>query len=225
MAWSEWIGKLAREPSYAPHLHNVLTFNYDRVLEKLNGASGPLQVVLPSDQPDPRKVAVYKVHGSVDWKNDAHGTHVGGEEEALLCSDAELALATPGPGKSDAASEPVWTLAENAIREAQVVVFLGYRFPQGDADARRRIPAAIAANRQSRLLLMPVLGPNLASDDVRRTIELLRSVVQVSRAEGWFESTASKTYKIWPRPLWAEDFLALYGELGIGQLGLEPSGS
>ena len=145
----------------------------------------------------------------------------GRPEEALLCGPDEIGMATPGPAKREAGTEALWQQAVEAIVSTEVVVFLGYRFPPGDADARRRILGAILRNKEPHLELISVLGPNLGSENALRLGHLLDEVARhTNRGLAWWrESQTSSTFHIDQVPLYAEDYLCLFGELNLFQFG------
>jgi hypothetical protein len=93
----------------------------------------------------------------------------------LKCEDDELAIASPGPTKQTITKqlEPLWRMAEGAIKRASHIVFVGYRFPPSDANARTRLLTAIAASETQYVAVHTVLGPRLDDDTVRLT-QMLR---------------------------------------------------
>ncbi len=127
-------------------------------------------------------------------------------------------IATPGPTKADTVRElkDVWAAAERAIREAGTVVFIGYRFPPSDAEARNRILMAITQNESPYVSIHTALGPRPTDDSARLNWLLTQAVRRGSRAE--FvptptlqrpEDTTSglKQFNIVSHPAWAEDFI------------------
>lgn len=189
----------------------VLTFNYDRVPELLSGNSaspeGPpmLEVAVPpvrrasndrlGAEVRARGAApVFKMHGSVDWW----------KRNGLISSDPlrtfhdqpdSPVLGIPGPGKLDLRSNAfseVWSAAKSAIREAGRVVFVGYRFPQTDAQARFELLQSIR-DGSGELVVEVVLGPDVNHPDVAR----MRALLGLIRP--------SERIKI--LPLYAEDYI------------------
>jgi hypothetical protein len=206
---------------------SILTFNYDRVLEIL----GRFDTLKPGGdfqgRHDHKGMAqVLKLHGSVDWKRTEQAGKVTYETTpnphyALTCPDAELAIATPGPSKRASTGELqlLWTTAEERLAEADAIVFVGYRFPQTDAEARGRLLRAIEANharrgstlpRSHHLFLHVVLGPERQGKDVVRLEGLLREVM--NRAGRFRRSPVndSDTYSLEVHPLYAEDFFTVF---------------
>ena len=133
----------------------IVTFNYDRVVEKLRVArpASKVEIIRPGSPDDlknardGKRCVLLKLHGSVDWKlvgGDKGHVEVMDKEPlfALDCPAAEIAIATPGPSKKrltkhGSAFWDLWAEAKRAIGEASAVVFLGFRFPETDAAARR----------------------------------------------------------------------------------------
>jgi len=235
-AWIDWMHRMVTEAPACSDRHIVVTFNYDRVLELIDPDCQRIKIPLPGDPLSGERVNVLKVHGSVDWKctranaDDTDRVHfrTGGDitfqrarpEEALLCEGSEIAMATPGPGKREAGTEPLWRLAEDALRFAEVVVFMGYRFPPGDADARRRVLNALLQNKQPHVQVLSVLGPNVASEESVRLRHLLTETARKNRVSGWWgQEQTSATFHVSQVPLYAEDYLALFGELNLFQFG------
>jgi hypothetical protein len=200
----------------------VVTFNYDRVLEFLSEAQNAdatrggfpsrLFFVQPGiDDDDSGRwqgcAPVFKLHGSVDWRrvNEKSCAIVSNDPTfAISCQDRELAIATPGPSKSrEAASmRQLWTLAGNALAEADAIVFVGFRFPETDADAREALLDAIARGprqvRPTAVAMHIVLGPRGRDSD--RLTELLTFAGK--RRKG-------QTFRIEPHHLYGQDFLSV----------------
>ena len=145
-------------------------------------------------------------------------------EHALQSASARIAIATPGPSKRGLTKEffePLWFQAVTAIERAEVVVFLGYRFPESDAESRDRLLKAIVVNEQTRLRIHVVLGPDLNQRDVvrmhrlvevcaTRTRTLLRRPEQGRNEVNLLLNMKWKTAELAIEPLFAEDFLSLY---------------
>ncbi|MCM2333470.1 MAG: SIR2 family protein [Anaeromyxobacteraceae bacterium] len=199
----------------------VVTFNYDLVLEKLGAANGgKLSVAVPG-QVRPMGVDVLKLHGSVDWEvtGDASPafTAMGRDEFPLECKDADqLVIASPGPTKQRITGllSTLWRSAEAALEEAQAVVFVGYRFPPTDPDARHRLLAALARNRQPYLAIHTVLGTDVSGEDSRRLLHLLRDAMRKDQREVAARGHRQKNspphrYNLVQHPMRAEDFIGL----------------
>src|SRR5712664_19440 len=187
----------------------IITFNYDLVPEKISEKTKKLVALLPNEKPSGQCPPVLKLHGSVDWMRTNTGVIArASEHEALICDDNELAIATPGPGKLDVSKllEPLWGMAENALREAFAVILMGFRFPPADSHARARLLGAISSNRMAGLSARIVLG-HKSPDDATRTQVLLRYAMerrQMGRPTTYIE------------PLLAEDFFTV---MERGQFG------
>lgn len=167
--------------------HTIITFNYDRVLEILTdvkvikninkfghnsffGISGYNNEMIK----DMELVKVVKLHGSVDWRivtsQSPQTIERGDPHEALKCNTDQLVIATPGPTKHKMVSEilsSLWVEAEKELSKADVVVFVGYRFPLTDAEARIRLMEALTKNTLTNLRFYIVLGPNNNLDNQR----------------------------------------------------------
>jgi hypothetical protein len=197
----------------------IVTFNYDLVVETIQRT---VDAACPG-----QGAALLKLHGSVawtfegaadlsitpttvvDWKENVHGA---------LLDEAEPAIAAPGPSKqrfSHGLFENAWSRALTFLRAASAIVFIGYRFPPTDGEARQRLLGAIRENPRQYLPIHTVLGPNTASDDSRRLHGLLAHACSTRRFPLGDGETAETTlagrdcYTIRQQPLWAEDFLSV----------------
>lgn len=183
--------------------HTVITFNYDLLLELLGLRK---RVVLPGDATWNRRgvECVLKLHGSVNWMRRADGTIVmvdpSEERDFPLMHDdgTELVIAPPGPSKARMCAESfetLWTAAETRLRRASAVVFMGYRFPETDNEALRRLLDALSeAPNPARHI---VLGPNPNSHDAVRLAGLL----------AWANKSG---YPARVHPLYAQDFMTVF---------------
>jgi len=182
---------------------SIITFNYDLVLELLCRKLAHVNVQLPGPR-TVHGVPVLKLHGSVNWRRigtdrfEAQGLE---SAHCCRCESSELAIATPGRTKREISWEfdSLWAMAAKAIRNAEAVVFLGYRFPPSDAMARGEILGALKQN-QTTLPIHTVLGPDVNSADSARLQGLLRHV-GISR--------------IHQQPLYVEDFLGVVARENI----------
>lgn len=200
-----------------------MTFNYDRVLELLD----VFDIFVPGEErPSGRRPAVFKMHGSVDWRRQkqedgtfayslgrgkAEGASVD-PEFALFCPAEEIGIATPGPTKEISTKElgPVWNRALEQVVSAETIVFVGYRFPPSDAEAREKLLGAIRENKNARLDLHTVLGPKQQADDVVRLAQMLKAVLrQAGRNESPLR-TAERSYWVASHALYAEDFFTVW---------------
>ncbi len=198
----------------------VITFNYDRVIEKLEAHSpGKIHIATPGNPCPKERTAVLKLHGSVDWKRvEGKSLKIDpGYPDAfpLTAGPSELTVATPGPTKRARSREleELWISAETAIRSATAVVFVGYRFPPTDASARLRLLRALTANESLYLAVHSVLGPRVKEDDPVRMLNLLsHAMLQAHRSpapsdRSVTDSSHGKLCTVVQHPLFAEDFL------------------
>jgi hypothetical protein len=221
----------------------VITFNYDRLVEMVSDAHDKearrnntpmsrLSVLMPGHLDDPNTwrgcTPVLKLHGSVDWKKQFVGQ--GGPRQivvrkaeplfALSGPELELAIATPGPSKKREADGfgELWRLARKALGEADTIVFVGYRFPETDADAREQLLRAIGDNgspdnktRPKHLSLHIVLGRD--RDAAERLASLLRFVCKKDRDELPLDTTRAHAgdyrFRVTTHPLFAQDFFTV----------------
>lgn len=199
----------------------IVTFNYDRVVETARDAAkgGCIVEALPHADTS-GDVPLFKLHGSVDWQR-AGGSIQSNERAdfALVCSDDEMVIASPGPTKSAVATQlqDLWERALLRIRQAEAVVFIGYRFPPSDSQARRKIVAALIGNESRELWLGTVLGPDTTNKDTQRLKGILEyAMVSAGRfAYGSADSLVPRmggprTYRVRVHGMGAEDFLDLY---------------
>jgi hypothetical protein len=226
--------KLIHEPwsahiDWARHLdkrHTIVTFNYDRVPERLRGyikhehRTTNLAVLLPSEDPNSQQLSaqarVLKLHGSVDWRRTEEGVVRAADDFALTASGKDMVIATPGPTKTEVTAllEPLWLLAHKEIEAADPIVFVGYRFPPTDAIAKKRLLEAIESaatqrrNAEGLLHVHIVLGPR--NPDAPRLIELLRRALQRGGLKEYDELRGifapGGYYRIYEHQLYAEDF-------------------
>jgi len=197
----------------------VVTFNYDTVVETAASApaGGPNRVCvpLPREPLPPGQVPILKLHGSVDWRlsGDTLTRVPNSPDFALAAPDDELVLASPGPTKGlvvDRLLAPLWEEALRRLRDADVVVFVGYRFPPTDDTARTRFLAALKANATPRLSIHTVLGPDVGSVDSQRLRGMLESVLLWNGRVRAGTIAQGPRFSVVPHPLGAEDFLSLY---------------
>ena len=193
--------------------HTVITFNFYAVPEILQTSEGRLSVVDPKNVKtsikaahDEDKAPVLKLHGSLTWS-----TNVGGGGFEMTCQPEtaleylgtrEVVIGLPGPKKRGLYADTLKDLREAAVNALQVagqVIFVGYRFPPTDADARRFLLGAIRNNRTDGdhiLSAWVVLGPDTESPDVKRLRHLLETVL-------------GKQVDVYVLPLLAENFLSV----------------
>jgi hypothetical protein len=197
----------------------VITFNYDRVIEILRDLIPNKIEVVDSrtiNAWDSLSLAkVLKLHGSVDWQREETSGAVrfeasGDPEYALTAKEpAKLAIATPGPSKQRQTDDlkPFWDRAKYELESARAVVFVGYRFPPTDAQARSEILGALRENPSEDLYLHIVLGPD-DNADARRLYALLEQTMR--RAGRGNNISSRRRYHIQRHPLFSQDFIGLY---------------
>lgn len=185
----------------------VITFNYDRVPELAGEAAGrAFDYMLDPGLRTLNGVRLLKLHGSVNWKCDSNTrilAEVPNKNSALDCEHDEIGIGCPGPAKQAFTKltqvAHLWDLACEAIVEAEVLVFVGYRFPPSDAASRERLLGAVNRRKAVALPIHTVLGPDLDAS-TRRLQGLLRHSL---RNPGGGEREPII------HPLFAEDFLSV----------------
>jgi hypothetical protein len=108
--------------------------------------------------------------------------------------------------------DSIWSAAKNALQAADVIVFVGYRFPPGDALAREQLLESIAANKRPRLRMHVVLGPpggSNAGDITRLECLLLHTAARTRSVKGYGGRDGARTGEVKVWPMWAEDFLSV----------------
>lgn len=189
----EWAKKLNSSDT-------IVTFNYDRVCELLAKHANPrIRVVLPGSPVEDDAVRVLKLHGSVDWKRLAGGYQFDDPDFALMARGDQLAIGTPGPSKLSRSRElgPLWQLATDAIAVATEICFIGYRFPDTDAHARRELLGAMRRNKTG-LEVYTCLGDTNSYASRR-----LKAIIEA----------ASQAHVI-PVPMYSQDLLDVFGLSG-----------
>jgi hypothetical protein len=200
----------------------IITFNYDLVVERLlaegpnqqpNVPTGRIQLLGPGVEAEPDCAPVLKLHGSVDWRRTESGYDVTQDHLfAIKCSDKELAILSPGSVKlreSQDGLKRLWNRAISAVKAADSIVFLGYRFPESDAYSRRTFVRAIAdtSNTADRVAAWIALGPN--SKNAPRTAEILRYAYQrTGRTEAPSNKT-SQTFRVGVLPFYVQDLMSV----------------
>jgi hypothetical protein len=171
--------------------------------------------------PEPqRDTPVLKLHGSVSWNKDGRffsHSYVHSSIFGMLERHEIPLIATPGPNKlalQETDLKPIWTKAEEALREASTIVFMGYRFPPSDSESREVLLRAINNNKQDTLRIHTVLGPRTEGDDSVRLRKLLEHSMRqamrrpLPRSERRYEGNP-KFYSIESHPLYVEDFMTV----------------
>lgn len=187
----------------------IVTFNYDVVPELLGlkpWLNGDSEFSEPFEEDD--RPRVLKLHGSVNWRRETLGPNEYSfkvESDyafSLTCEDRALAIATPGPTKAERCEQlrAIWRLAETELASADRIVFVGYRFPETDAQAKRRLLAAIGVKRTRNIYADIVLGPDTNHRDIARLRAMLGHA---------FNGNGVGT-RITAEPLWAEDYFSVW---------------
>lgn len=196
--------------------HRVLTFNYDSVPECVG-----LKVPLPheiEDVGDGHPGVVFKLHGSVFWWIQDDASHPNGAIVFSRVDGAGMhpAIAVPGANKRKLVKThlaQLWGRAVSEIERADVVVFVGYRFPPSDSESLMRLVNALKANRSRRLVVNTVLGPHTGDDDSVRLARLIEYALRQSGRElrsSRQQSFPASNGEVRIHPLWAQDFLTLW---------------
>ena len=107
----------------------------------------------------------------------------------------------------------LWEAAKTEIETATAIVFVGYRFPPSDTEARFRILDGISRNQVGVLCVHVVLGPDTANDTSTRMRWL---IVNAARRGGRRESKPAiqvggvhqyQSLTLVQPPAWGEDFI------------------
>jgi hypothetical protein len=208
-------------------LDTIVTFNYDCVLEvlneKLDSESQHIDVLDSAGMAEwasIKKARALKLHGSVNWIVNDDGK--GGVrydkskeyEHAVKAPLERTILATPGPGKFRArtALAKWWQKATEAIRHADAIVFMGYRFPPSDSDARSELIGALVENKTPNLLnIHAVLGPD-QNNDTARLEHMIRYAMARARRKAAKEDEKppdGDSYFLQMNRLYSQDFMSL----------------
>ena len=229
----------------------VITFNYDGVVERLGEhlKSKSLLTVLPWDkETQSRRPVLLKLHGSVDWCYGEQDTDPNNPQGGVTITSPKLAkcwadeegklplIGIPGPNKAQfkkAHFDVLWELALHHIRQAEVIVFLGYRFPPSDAQSRKELLKAIRENSSPYLRVHIVLGPDINNPDTVRLQKMLETVLKgqerdlaYSDDEYTADDVTFRSYRVIRQPLLVQDFFTVM-DLGMldGWKNNVPSGT
>jgi hypothetical protein len=194
---------------------SIITFNYDRVLEVLGTADKHQKLVIRTlanlEEEFPSCVNVYKLHGSVNWKRDGDAlTETTDPDFALNCGIDQIAIASPGPTKQSVTEllRPLWKQAMAALQAASRIVFIGYSFPQADANARSNLIGIIQMLSSRHVDFQIVLGPDThLPAPVRLEAMLLYSMRGRNRLP--LGQAPGNSFMLDLLPLFAEDFFTV----------------
>lgn len=195
----------------------VLSFNYDRVLEVLDPEEKRLKVILPHEQPPTDRAAALKLHGSITWERNDEGKYSRhADPDFWISGGKRIGIASPGPSKETSTEElrKLWDLAMGALKSADAIVLLGYRFPPSDSIALGRLIDAMRENVRPHVSYHAVLGPERSHMNVLRLEQLLllaaayRGRAEMTKQPRPLEA-AHRTYSVVTQPLFAQDFMAL----------------
>ena len=215
MPYREWIRNLERDED------TILTFNYDRVVEIAAQATGaPLWVVSPKRPQRDKTIRLLKLHGSVDWRllqdpNDKSQMLLDEErvaENSLLRSpDDIVAIAAPGGSKGRFVAKylrPLWEAAEQAVREADRLIIVGYSFPDTDPTVAHRFLNAFAEGSTRHRQAHIVIGEDVRSTTTRKLFTLFRSTsIKNEVKEFEFITPSAVGLQVIPHPLGAQHFI------------------
>jgi len=211
----------------------VVTFNYDTVLENIGGFPsrrlavnlGKKSIVHPFETNTYEGTPVYKLHGSTQWSvggtkdHPSYGFDL--DLETVFKRDWEPLIGMPGPSKRDHCFrhfESLWEDAMIRLTGADVVVFMGYRFPPSDSYARTKLLGALKANKNHYLRIHTVLGPDLNHENSVRLIKLLELTLKsagrdtVDRPTWRSDNSTAPSFDVIPQPLYAEDYMSVIGD-------------
>ena len=136
---------------------------------------------------------VFHLHGHIGWERQGSGEVLRKDPMAYLDPDNAV-LGMPGPSKKDLSEGQllqIWNRGFYELQNADVVVFVGYRFPESDGLARHSILEALRGNPKARVYI--VLGPHDSADVAR-----VREMVNWTRAHTPDGTQVER--------MWAEDF-------------------
>jgi hypothetical protein len=226
-----------------PKKDTVVTFNYDTVVERAgehvfkqdaivraatgSNQRGPVEwdsAVLPWSKLEPPTDLVHliKLHGSTRWSHNGPSYKSDLRwDQASEAAHAPL-IGIPGPSKARMRKDHfdrLWRLAVERIKGATEIIFLGYRFPPSDSQARREILGAIQANEQVRLRMVTILGPDTHGKDSARITSLLTRAGNKRSPIDAYKNARGETNVIhgfdptpvYAEPLYVEDYLSLLG--------------
>jgi SIR2-like domain len=216
-AWQpyiRWAGNVRQHDS-------IITFNYDTVLETLGhgrtGCNFSSRTVFGTKPAVAKGAQIYKLHGSVDWRTPTAGGSIEvADVGELLKQPGQPFIATPGPSKKlhcTGRLKVIWDSAMAALKAAEQVVFVGYRFPPSDSESRTQLLGALRDNATGKgVRVHTVLGPRSSDDDTVRLRELLRSALSEKHQAWPLDSDVVPVgcFQVFVHPLYAEDFFSVF---------------
>ena len=207
----------------------IITFNYDRVVEKCAEMTGrsyfstdmvdrtPMELINPS----PGMPKLLKLHGSADW-------HVQGDPSVATLENiraykmdglryfipnTNILIGTPGlskPGLSKGLFKQMWEEAASEIRNANLVSLVGYSIPATDNLAKSLIEESIAGCKELKAVNL-VLGPSAGTPVGKRAIEVLSQATRFTKPKNQCHFV-----KLWYR--YSQDFLPSYRPKSFDEL-------
>lgn len=215
LPYREWVGSLD------PDSDVILTFNYDRVVELVAGATeAPIFLPTPTVKKRKGTIPLLKLHGSVDWRLredpsdnsqlvlDAHRIP---ENEILKSPDDVPAIAPPGGSKARFVARHLqflWDAAEAALRDADQLIVVGYSFPDTDPGVAHRFLSVLAEGSTRHRQAHIVLGPDIMSATTRRVVALFKSTsIKNVVQEVEFFTPSAVGLQLIPHRLWTQDFI------------------
>jgi hypothetical protein len=220
LPYREWVTSLV------PDRDTVISFNYDRVAETAAEAAKVLDklwIGRPGDEPPKNRVPLLKLHGSVDWtlqKSPDDSSQVVLSKTALpaqqILTDPsiDIGIAAPGGSKSRFVAshfEGLWQLAEHALHEADILMVVGYSFPDTDPAAHHRLVGAFSDGEAPNRAVHIVLGVDatIASSRLRAFVRSTAGnrFVGVSDHFMWRRRSHVPTLWIVQHPLGTQDFI------------------
>ncbi len=181
----------------------LISFNYDFVIEA---------IVKPHED-----VPLLKLHGSV---SDAivSGTKIQSTEPYALLKEQDYQPKIKIPGKSkaqmDECDRKLWAQAEEHLKAASKVIFLGYGLPESDAFARQFLLRSLGANGNVSIEIEIVLGePSFRTERIVQTLRRALDGTTVSRSVG---QNGAFTVALHRRPevipMYAQDYIQAYAQ-------------
>lgn len=149
----------------------ILTFNWDLLLESSMYANLPVERIsycpLASDEVDPSKITLIKLHGSLDWLDNNEWRPAPGSENEWEVIGHDIwkaknsryfastsvgvpAFIIPPTSRKIYDQHPdirqLWDAAFGLIRETKEIYIIGYGFPKTDIHAQALVQSAILNN-------------------------------------------------------------------------------